>query len=133
MAKKRKSYSPRRRRNLFKQQKGKCYHCRGEMVLFDFRQLIKYKLNKLGQKVKIQTGTLQIPDNAVTIDHLYDRYDPRRNDYMPDKERTVGACMKCNHELGRDRCKRFGRPNRCEPYNKAEDNKLLIELALREE
>jgi hypothetical protein len=75
----------RRRNTLMALQDGRCYWC--------FR------------KVEIIRGdvTMPPPDHMATIDHLYDKYDSRRQGYVrgeTPKCVTVLACYKCNNSRG---------------------------------
>ncbi len=75
----------RRRTALYHQQGGKCHWCGCEMILLDPAPCI-------GQ-----------PTNLATVDHLYDRLDPRRQ--IPPsgpEQRWVAACRECNHKRGRE-------------------------------
>lgn len=79
----------RRRATLFAQQGGKCHWCQGDMVLFD--------------DVRGACGDSR-QDNAATIDHLRDRFDPsRREPAACGEQRLVAACRKCNHDRGAQR------------------------------
>lgn len=73
----------RRKARLFIRQKGKCYWCPTQMVL----------LNTGGHEKTL-------PKNLATLDHLFDRFHPKRRSNSRGKERTVLACWQCNF----DRC-----------------------------
>jgi hypothetical protein len=61
-----------------------------------------------GTKTKITEGrTTPLADDEATLDHLYDRFDPRRKaPRAPGEESTVLACYRCNHERGIESQKR---------------------------
>jgi hypothetical protein len=69
----------RRRRELFAEQQGKCYWCDRPC-----REVTKSRL----------------PDDAATLDHLFDRFDPRRHMPPQGQKRYVMACHRCNHDRG---------------------------------
>ena len=74
--------------NLFMKQKFLCYWCD--------KKLIMYQPSQLSNGI--------VPDNAATLDHLYERFDPRRyKPYEPGEtieDRHVCACSKCNGKRG---------------------------------
>lgn len=79
-------FSPKRRKivraELFQQQGGKCCYCQRPMRIVD-----------------IQPG-VRVPDDAATIEHPYQKGDPRRP-----KRHTIAdvwlACWRCNWNRGR--------------------------------
>lgn len=74
-----------RRRQLFKRQKGKCFWCPTQMVLVE------------GEHLKHQ------PANLATIDHLHDRFHPLRGtDNHRGLQRWVLACHECNQRRGKE-------------------------------
>lgn len=74
-----------RRTALFHQQGGRCHWCGGAMKLF-------HKINP--------EETQQ--DDWCTLEHLRDKFDPRRLEPSKKGERRlVAACRRCNHDRGR--------------------------------
>lgn len=88
--------SQEQRKILMTLQDGLCHYCREPMVLPD-----PYP------EQKSQIGMPRL----CTIEHLRDRYDPRRHEpTVPGERRRVGACRGCNQGLSLRRQKIFG-PN----------------------
>ena len=85
-------YKPRRRRSLYKRQKGKCYWCPKIMVL---------------PPDHVQATPQH---DTATIDHLYDRFHPeRRKPNLNNERRWVLACSECNQRRCEERQREVGR------------------------
>lgn len=65
-----------------------CHYCGTEVYLYP--EIRSRLLNK---------GEIY-PSNMATIEHLYDRYDPRRYQMYENNEDKVLCCYKCNHNRG---------------------------------
>lgn len=73
----------RRRAALFELQHGDCYWCHKPMVMLEV-----YPRGPVGPTV-------------CTLDHLFDRADPRRRVHKNGQSSYVAACWQCNHDRGR--------------------------------
>ena len=71
----------RRRLKLFIEQNGRCIWCGGKM------------------QISIPADGI-LPKNACTIDHVFPKTDPRRNDSSYAGQRWVAACYSCNQKRG---------------------------------
>lgn len=73
-----------KREKLFKEQRGKCHWCNKDMTLEES--------GKHGDPLP----------NFATFEHLYDRFDPLRDDWKLHTQlgvrRIVLACRTCNHQ-----------------------------------
>jgi hypothetical protein len=72
------------RQQLWGEQGGLCHWCHRPMLLLE-----EYPTNGV------------LPDAAATIDHLYDRFHPKRRKPVAGEKRHVLAHFICNHERGR--------------------------------
>ena len=91
MGKTNNSFRKNRRIRLYKEQKGLCIIC--EEPMLD------------PETYEYGNGGKMHPD-ACTIEHLYDRYDPRRSVIRGNT--LAAAHYKCNHERGSERHKALG-------------------------
>jgi hypothetical protein len=82
-------YIKRRRLRLYREQKGKCYYCKCQMSLE--LEIPKHR---------------KAPLDQCTIEHLFDRFDPRRGK-VKGQACWVAACWKCNNERSQRRCREF--------------------------
>lgn len=73
----------RNRRRILFERSPQCYWCGCEVIWVE------------------QSGG-QLPHNAATLDHLYDKLNEKRGIYLDNKERTVLACSQCNWQRGQD-------------------------------
>ena len=74
----------RRKRKLYRRQKGRCFWC-GCQMRFP------------------PSGHTERPEATMaTIEHLDDRFSPLRGKFSNGVERTVLACLKCNQKRGRE-------------------------------
>ena len=74
---------------LWNRQDGLCFWCGCKMV-----------------RLEPQAKRKQFPDNACTLDHLDDKFDPERG--KKTGRRRVLACRKCNQDRGRESERRAG-------------------------
>ncbi|MBI5255410.1 MAG: hypothetical protein HY855_02845 [Burkholderiales bacterium] len=72
------------RRRLCEQQRWRCYYCNGTMRWI------------------VQTAGGALPPDAATIEHLDDRFSPRRGT-LSGQKRRVAACYACNQARARYR------------------------------
>lgn len=82
----------RKRAKLWREQEGRCKWCNVPMTHWNDYASDPGKRTPEMQKL------------LATIDHLRDRYDPKRWDGNPnDEKRWVLACWECNHKRGCER------------------------------
>lgn len=78
-------YKKHRKTILFKDQNGKCYYCKKNMLF-----TISIQFNKQ-------------PKNLATIEHIYHKFDEQRKK----KGRWVLACYECNQKKGKEKEREF--------------------------
>lgn len=97
----------RQRERLFQEQGGLCYWCERPMVLPE-----RYPESGIP------------PADHCTLDHLRDRFNPKRREKNIHRERRrVAACSECNYERSRAVCRGMGihHPPRFSAPSQSED------------